>query len=101
MTVADGGVKVLVAKRILSRAEEGFQTGRCLECRNALCDGARSQRGRITCQAFVTHSVRPGQVFISRAHFGATNELPHVRFDPFSRQPFYKDCAVGLVSYDR
>ncbi len=61
-----------------------------------------SQRGRIKATAFVTASIPPGQVFLPM-HYEATNQLTHAHFDPYSRQPSYKDCAVNvrpLSDYD-
>jgi assimilatory nitrate reductase catalytic subunit len=52
-----------------------------------------SQRGSLTAKAFVTHSVRPGQVFVPM-HYESTNRLTLAHFDPYSRQPSYKNCAV-------
>ncbi len=54
-----------------------------------------SQRGRIKATAFVTTSVPPGQVFLPM-HYEQTNQLTHAHFDPYSRQPSYKDCAVNV-----
>jgi len=56
----------------------------------------QSQRGRITAKAFVTHSVRPGQVFVPM-HYDCVNQLTQAHFDPYSRQPSYKDCAVRIA----
>jgi predicted molibdopterin-dependent oxidoreductase YjgC len=44
--------------------------------------------------AFVTPTVRPGQVFIPM-HYDAVNRLTCASFDPHSRQPSYKPCAVA------
>ena len=55
----------------------------------------QSQRGSITAKAFVTHAVQPGQVFIPM-HYDAVNQLTLAHFDPHSRQPSYKDCAVRV-----
>lgn len=55
-----------------------------------------SQRGRIAARAFVTHVVRPGQVFIPM-HYETANQLTDAVFDPYSRQPSYKACAVRVV----
>jgi assimilatory nitrate reductase catalytic subunit len=49
----------------------------------------------MTARAFVTHTVRPGQVFVPM-HFAETNQLTLAAFDPQSRQPAYKACAVSL-----
>ena len=54
-----------------------------------------SQRAIITARAFLTHTVRAGQVFIPM-HYGATNRLTFAAFDPYSRQPAYKACAVDV-----
>lgn len=58
-----------------------------------------SQRGRVRAKAFVTRSVQPGQVFIPM-HYDETNKLTHPHFDPYSKQPSYKDCAVRIRSQD-
>ena len=67
--------------------------------RRDICPNQRiiveSQRGRITAKAFVTHSVQPGQVFIPM-HYKVTNQLTLAHFDPYSRQPSYKNCAINL-----
>ena len=55
----------------------------------------QSQRGRIRAKAFVSHSVQPGQVFIPM-HYVTTNILTDAVFDPHSKQPSYKACAVRL-----
>jgi len=52
-----------------------------------------SQRGSLVAKAFVTYTVRPGQVFLPM-HYEATNRLTMAHFDPHSRQPSYKNCAV-------
>jgi assimilatory nitrate reductase catalytic subunit len=54
-----------------------------------------SQRGRVRAKAFVTRSVRPGQLFIPM-HYANVNKLTHAHFDPYSKQPSYKDCAVRI-----
>jgi anaerobic selenocysteine-containing dehydrogenase len=55
----------------------------------------RSRRGELSARAFVTPTVQPGQVFIPM-HYAATNQLTLAAFDPYSRQPAYKACAVQL-----
>jgi assimilatory nitrate reductase catalytic subunit len=55
----------------------------------------RSQRGSITAKAFVTYAVQPGQVFVPM-HYEVVNQLTLAHFDPHSRQPSYKDCAVEI-----
>ena len=54
-----------------------------------------SQRGSIKARAFVTPTLQPGQVFIPM-HYEATNRLTLAHFDPYSRQPSYKNCAVRI-----
>ena len=54
-----------------------------------------SRRGRIAATAFVTRSVQPGHVFVPM-HYEETNRLTDAVFDPYSKQPSYKACAVEL-----
>ncbi len=54
-----------------------------------------SQRGSLVARAFVTRAVPPGCVFLPM-HFEATNRLTLAHFDPHSRQPSYKNCAVRV-----
>ncbi len=54
-----------------------------------------SRRGRAEAFALVTATVAPGQVFMPM-HFEAVNRLTFPAFDPHSRQPSYKCCAVRL-----
>jgi assimilatory nitrate reductase catalytic subunit len=54
-----------------------------------------SRRGALTATAFVTPTVQPGQVFIPM-HYAEMNRLTFPSFDPHSRQPSYKHCAVRL-----
>ncbi len=55
----------------------------------------RSHRGKIEATAFVTTTVQPGQIFIPM-HYACTNQLTKAEFDPESRQPSYKYCAVAI-----
>jgi assimilatory nitrate reductase catalytic subunit len=55
----------------------------------------RSRRGSVEATAFVTPTVQPGQVFIPM-HYPEVNRLTFPSFDPYSRQPSYKHCAVTL-----
>jgi len=55
----------------------------------------RSRRGNIIAMAFITPTVQAGQVFIPM-HYPEVNRLTHPSFDPHSRQPNYKHCAVAL-----
>jgi assimilatory nitrate reductase catalytic subunit len=54
-----------------------------------------SQRGEIKARAFVTNTVQTGQVFIAM-HYDTANQLTDAVFDPYSRQPSYKACAVRV-----
>jgi anaerobic selenocysteine-containing dehydrogenase len=58
-----------------------------------------SQRGAMVARAFVTNTVKPGQVFIPM-HYEAMNQLTFAAFDPHSRQPAYKACAVRVSKLD-
>ncbi len=55
-----------------------------------------SQRGSIRCQAFLTHAVQRGQLFIPM-HYDSVNQLTDAVFDPYSKQPSYKSCAVTVT----
>jgi predicted molibdopterin-dependent oxidoreductase YjgC len=59
----------------------------------------RSRRGSVSATAFVTSTVQQGQVFMPM-HYPEANKLTHPSFDPHSRQPNYKHCAVS-VQLDR
>jgi assimilatory nitrate reductase catalytic subunit len=54
-----------------------------------------SVRASIEARAFVTATVRPGQVFLPM-HDPLTNRLTTPSVDPYSRQPSYKWCAVEV-----
>jgi assimilatory nitrate reductase catalytic subunit len=56
----------------------------------------QSQRGAITARALVTPTVQRGQIFLPM-HYEGTNQLTLAHFDPHSRQPSYKDCAVRVT----
>jgi assimilatory nitrate reductase catalytic subunit len=45
--------------------------------------------------AFVTSTIALGQTFIPM-HYEIVNRLTFPAFDPYSRQPAYKACAVNL-----
>jgi assimilatory nitrate reductase catalytic subunit len=68
-------------------AHAGIKTGSMVE--------VASRRGKLTARAFVTGTVAAGQVFIPM-HYASANQLTHPSFDPHSRQPSYKACAVSL-----
>jgi anaerobic selenocysteine-containing dehydrogenase len=55
-----------------------------------------SQRATIRARAHVTHSVKPGEVFMPM-HYETMNRLTFPAFDPHSRQPAYKACAVRIA----
>ncbi|AOS46175.1 Nitrate reductase [Lacunisphaera limnophila] len=57
----------------------------------------RSRRGETTALAVVTPIVQPRQVFMPM-HFPEVNRLTFPAYDPHSRQPAYKACAVSLAS---
>ncbi len=54
-----------------------------------------SRRAAVTARAFLTPSVAPGQVFLPM-HYPEVNRLTDAVFDPYSKQPSYKACAVRL-----
>jgi assimilatory nitrate reductase catalytic subunit len=54
-----------------------------------------SRRAQVKCAAFITPTVQPGQIFIPM-HYGIANQLTRSEFDPHSRQPSYKYCAVRV-----
>jgi assimilatory nitrate reductase catalytic subunit len=58
-----------------------------------------SRRGRFVARAFVTHAVQPGQVFVPM-HYARANQLTFAAFDPTSRQPAYKACAVKVRPFE-
>ncbi len=57
----------------------------------------QSRRGEVKARAFLTQTVQRGQLFMPM-HDITTNQLTHQSFDPYSRQPSYKCCAVRLKS---
>jgi anaerobic selenocysteine-containing dehydrogenase len=54
-----------------------------------------SRRGHLRARAFISQTVTRGQVFLPM-HDAATNRLTKAVFDPYSRQPSYKACAVRV-----
>jgi anaerobic selenocysteine-containing dehydrogenase len=54
-----------------------------------------SRRAAIRAQVFITPTVSPGQVFLPM-HYPTANRLTDAVFDPYSKQPSYKACAVRL-----
>ena len=59
-----------------------------------------SRRGVLVAKAFITSTIQPGQVFIPM-HYVETNRLTLASFDPYSRQPSYKACAVRVERWRR
>lgn len=56
----------------------------------------RSRRGETEAVAVVSGTVQPRQVFLPM-HFEGVNKLTFPAFDPHSRQPSYKSCAVAIA----
>ncbi|HTI50291.1 MAG TPA: molybdopterin dinucleotide binding domain-containing protein, partial [Planctomycetaceae bacterium] len=54
-----------------------------------------SQRGQMKALALLTPAVPAGTVFIPM-HYEGTNRLTDAVFDPYSKQPSYKACAVRV-----
>lgn len=54
-----------------------------------------SRRGKARVRAWITPTIAPGQVFLPM-HDPETNRLTAAVFDPHSRQPSYKACAVRV-----
>ncbi len=57
----------------------------------------RSKRATVEATAYVSTSVQVGQLFMPM-HYAKANRLTHASFDPYSRQPNYKYCAVNVSS---
>ncbi len=55
----------------------------------------RSRRGEAEALALITSTVQPGQIYLPM-HFSTVNCLTFPAFDPHSRQPSYKACAVRI-----
>jgi assimilatory nitrate reductase catalytic subunit len=56
----------------------------------------RSRRGTVKAVAFVTSTVQQGHLFMPM-HYPEVNSLTYPSFDPHSRQPSYKHCAVSVI----
>jgi len=54
-----------------------------------------SRRGEAKVKAVLLASVQAGQLFMPM-HYASTNYLTADAFDPYSRQPSYKACAVSI-----
>ncbi len=57
----------------------------------------RSRRGQVTAAVTITPTVQAGQIFMPM-HFDVVNRLTLPAFDPLSRQPSYKACAVAMAA---
>ena len=55
-----------------------------------------SRRGALAARAYVTMIVSEGQLFVPM-HYARANQLTFPSFDPYSRQPSYKACAVRVI----
>lgn len=69
-------------------AKHGIEPGDTVEL--------RSRRGRLAARAAIVRTVEPGALFVPM-HYHGVNRLTLSAFDPFSRQPNYKACAVTLT----
>jgi assimilatory nitrate reductase catalytic subunit len=56
----------------------------------------RSRRGRMSAAVYQAPTMRRGEVFVPM-HYPEVNRLTHPSFDPHSRQPNYKACAVAIA----
>lgn len=54
-----------------------------------------SRRGKLEAIAFITTSVKEGEVFLPM-HYNQVNQLTHPNFDPHSKQPGYKYATVRV-----
>lgn len=68
-------------------AELGLKDGSMAE--------VRSRRGAMDVGIYIAPTVQRGQLFIPM-HYPEVNRLTHPSFDPHSRQPNYKACAVAI-----
>jgi assimilatory nitrate reductase catalytic subunit len=73
------------------------QDAAALGIRNGQQVTVGSRRASVRVLANLTATVQRGQVFMPM-HFPETNLLTLPEFDPYSRQPSYKACAVRLDS---
>jgi assimilatory nitrate reductase catalytic subunit len=55
-----------------------------------------SRRGQMTAAVYPAPTMRRGEVFVPM-HYPEVNRLSHPSFDPHSRQPNYKACAVAII----
>lgn len=59
----------------------------------------RSRRGSVQADVRITSTMLPGQIFLPM-HYAEVNQLTRASFDPYSRQPSYKHCAVAVERVD-
>jgi assimilatory nitrate reductase catalytic subunit len=59
----------------------------------------RSRRGEIRASVYIAPTVQRGQIFLPM-HYPEVNLLTHPSFDPHSRQPNYKACAVAISAQE-
>jgi assimilatory nitrate reductase catalytic subunit len=69
--------------------------GRRFQLSNGTLVSVRSRRGSVVARLLLTATIQPGQAFLPM-HDARTNRLTHAVFDPQSRQPAYKACAVCI-----
>ncbi|HXJ71189.1 MAG TPA: molybdopterin dinucleotide binding domain-containing protein, partial [Candidatus Dormibacteraeota bacterium] len=55
-----------------------------------------SRRGTLEAAALLTRAVQRGQIFVPM-HYEGVNQLTCPSYDPYSRQPSYKHCAVRVA----
>ncbi len=58
----------------------------------------RSRRGQMDAAVYLAPTVQQGQIFLPM-HYPEVNRLTHPSFDPHSRQPNYKACAVSIQRF--
>ncbi len=58
----------------------------------------RSRRAEMTATAHLTPTVRRGELFVPM-HYAEVNRLTFPAYDPHSRQPSYKACAVTITQH--
>ncbi len=90
--------KSAVLRKLASRAH-GLEINPADAERLGITSGSKvtisSRRGEATAIAFVTSIVSPGQIYMGM-HSPEVNRLTFPSFDPHSRQPGYKACAVKI-----
>lgn len=79
--------------------EINVDSARALGIRSNTQVRVTSRRGSLKAFAFVTTTVAEDQVFIPM-HYSEINRLTLSSFDPYSRQPSYKACAVKIETID-